>query len=396
MPEKIHQFVVIGAGPYGLAAANRLREEGFDVHVFGEAMSFWERNMPRGMFLRSSRDASNIGALRGPLSLDAYEQAKGIKLARPTPLADFVDYGRWFQKQAIPDLDTSQVVRVSPTSHGFDVMLADGEKVQASRVMVATGLDRFTRRPDVFNRVSPLKVSHASDHDDLSVFYGQNVAVVGGGQSALESAAILNESSAAVEVIARQPEIRWLARSAQLHSLPQRAQHLLYAPTDVGPPGLSWVVATPELFRRLPKRWHDPVAYRSIRPAGAGWLVPRLKDVPLTTGTAVVRAGECGDTVKLDLSDGSSREVDHVILCTGYAINVKCYEFLDRQIVSSVKHQNGYPTLKDGFESTVPGLHFLGAASAISFGPVMRFVSGTWFTANALARHMNSGAWVRR
>ena len=39
-------------------------------------MIFWERNMPKGMFLRSSRDASNIGELEGPLSLDAYEQAK--------------------------------------------------------------------------------------------------------------------------------------------------------------------------------------------------------------------------------------------------------------------------------------------------------------------------------
>ncbi len=396
MRGKFHQFVVIGAGPYGLAAANRLRQEGYDVHVFGEAMSFWERNMPRGMFLRSSRDASNIGALNGPLSLDAYEQAKGKTLARPTPLADFIDYGRWFQQQAIPDLDTRQVVRVSGTPHGFDVMLADGEMVQANRVMVATGLDRFTRRPDVFNRVSPLHVSHASDHDDLGIFYGQNVAVIGGGQSALESAAILNESDAAVEVIARQPEIRWLARSARLHSLPKQAQNLLYAPTDVGPPGLSWVVATPELFRRLPKRWHDPIAYRSIRPAGAGWLVPRLEEVPLTTGTAVVKARECGDRVKLDLSDGSSREVDHVLLCTGYAVNVKCYEFLDRGIASSIKHQNGYPMLKGGFESSVPGLHFLGAASAISFGPVMRFVSGTWFTANALARQMKSGAGVSR
>ncbi len=85
MPDKIHQVVVIGAGPYGLAAAHRLRYEGFEVKVFGEAMSFWERSMPNGMFLRSSRDASNIGDLHGPLTIDAYERSKGIKCFETDP-----------------------------------------------------------------------------------------------------------------------------------------------------------------------------------------------------------------------------------------------------------------------------------------------------------------------
>jgi hypothetical protein len=37
-------------------------------------------------------------------------------------------------------------------------------------------------------------------------------------------------------------------------------------------------------------------------------------------------------------------------------------------------------------ESSVPGLHFLGAPAAWSFGPIMRFVSGGWYTGQALAR----------
>ncbi len=205
MPDKIHQVVVIGAGPYGLAAANRLRREGFDVKVFGEPMIFWERNMPKGMFLRSSRDASNIGELHGPLTIDAYEKAKGITVTKPTPLTDFIDYGRWFQQTAIPDLDNRHVTRVSPNAHGFDLTLQDGEMMQATRVMVATGLDRFTRRPKVYANVSPLLVSHAAEHDDLGVFDGKSVVVIGGGQSALETSAILHESGASVELLARGP-----------------------------------------------------------------------------------------------------------------------------------------------------------------------------------------------
>ena len=49
-----------------------------------------------------------------------------------------------------------------------------------------------------------------------------------------------------------------------------------------------------------------------------------------------------------------------------------------------------------GFESSVPGLHFVGAFSAASFGPVMRFVSGTPFTGRALAAHVGSRAPRRR
>ena len=396
MPDKIHQVVVIGAGPYGLAAAHRLRNEGFEVKVFGEAMSFWERSMPNGMFLRSSRDASNIGELHGPLTIEAYERSKDISVPKPTPIADFIDYGRWFQQQSVPDLDNRRVMHVSATRSGFDLTLEDREVVKTSRVIVATGLDRFARRPKVFANSSPAFVSHAADHSDLGVFEGKKVIVVGSGQSALESAAILHESGSDVEVIARAPQVRWLSRSARLHSLSPQMQRLLYAPTDVGPPGLSWIVAKPEIFRRLPKRWHDPIAYRSIRPAGAGWLVPRLVDVPITTGRVIINLTEESGQLEIKLSDGDTRQVDHVLLATGYAINVNCYEFLDREIIAELKHQDGYPTLRDGFESSVPGLHFLGAAAATSFGPVMRFVSGTWYTTDALARYMKPRVKVVR
>jgi hypothetical protein len=42
--------------------------------------------------------------------------------------------------------------------------------------------------------------------------------------------------------------------------------------------------------------------------------------------------------------------------------------------------------LKRGMESSVPRLHFLGAPAARSFGPVMRFVAGSWFSSKAIAK----------
>jgi len=47
----------------------------------------------------------------------------------------------------------------------------------------------------------------------------------------------------------------------------------------------------------------------------------------------------------------------------------------------------GYPVLNRGFESSVRGLYFVGAAGAYSFGPLCRFVAGTPYTARTLARH---------
>jgi hypothetical protein len=46
------------------------------------------------------------------------------------------------------------------------------------------------------------------------------------------------------------------------------------------------------------------------------------------------------------------------------------------------------PALSATFESSVPGLHFVGQAAAETFGPVMRFVYGTDFTSRRLTKHI--------
>ena len=111
--------VVIGAGPYGLAAAAHLREGGVDVRVFGAPMSFWKEHMPSGMLLRSPWGASHIGDPSGPLSLDAFERERGSGIARPIPLADFVAYGHWFQRRVLSDIDPRKVERVDAIGDGF-------------------------------------------------------------------------------------------------------------------------------------------------------------------------------------------------------------------------------------------------------------------------------------
>ncbi|HYR83153.1 MAG TPA: FAD-dependent oxidoreductase [Terriglobia bacterium] len=383
-------IAIIGAGPYGLSAAAYLRTvKGLDVHTFGEPMSFWERNMPKGMLLRSGWAASQIADPNESLTMEAYQAASRTHFSTPVPLHHFVDYGLWYQRQAAPGLDQRKIARVESDSKGFRLMLQDGETILASRLVVAAGIGSFTWRPPEFAGLPCSLVSHTSEHREFRRFAGKQVLVIGSGQSALESAALLHESGAEVEIVARAPQIRWLgglvSRTMQ-HGLGPTISKLLYAPTDVGPAGISQVVARPDLVRRMPRSIQDWLRKRSIRPAGARWLVARLQNVPINLGRSIVSAAAMGERIRVQLNDGSERTFDHVLLGTGYRVDVSKYDFLAPKLAQSISRFQGYPQLKEGFESSVPRLHFLGAPAIWSFGPLMQFVVGTHYSSRALLR----------
>ncbi|MFB3819068.1 MAG: FAD-dependent oxidoreductase [Candidatus Methylomirabilales bacterium] len=379
---------VVGAGPYGLAAVAHLRAAGFRVHAFGRPMEFWERHMPEGMLLRSALEASQIADPHGTLTLGAFAAQRGAPCSSPLPLADFLDYARWYQRRAVPDIDPRQVQQISRTDGGFGLKLEDGERLRAARVVVATGIQGFAVVPAVFAGLPAHLVSHTSAHTSLRGFAGRRVVVVGGGQSALESAALLAERGAEVELVVRAPLVRWLGRGDWLRRRHPVIRHLFYPPTDVGPPGLNQIVARPDLFRRLPPPLQERIAYRSIRPAAAGWLRPRMAGVRFTTGRAVTHAAPGGGRIRLALSDGTVRDVHHVLLGTGYRVDVAQLPVLAPAIVARLARVNGYPVLGPGLRSSEAGLYFLGAPAAHSFGPLMRFVSGTGYAARALTRHV--------
>lgn len=391
---------VIGAGPYGLSATAHLRTiKGLDVQTFGEPMSFWERNMPVGMLLRSGWAATHLADPDQTLTLEQYQAASSRRFSTPVPLDCFIDYGRWFQRQAAPDLDRRKIVQVERKAKGFRLLFETGETVIAGRVVVAAGIGSFAWRPAEFAGLPNSLVSHTSEHRELRAFAGKEILVIGGGQSALESAALLHEFGAAVQIVARTRQIRWLggvvSRTFQ-HGLGPAVSKLLYAPTDVGPAGISQVVARPDLVRQLPRSIQDWLRKRSIRPAGARWLVARLQDVPMKLGRSVVSAACVGEQVRIRLDDGSSPLVDHVVLGTGYRVDASKYDFFSPELAKAIDCFQGYPRLKEGLESSVHGLHFLGAPAIWSFGALMQFVVGTHYASRALLRCVAGKAAVRR
>jgi hypothetical protein len=116
----------------------------------------------------------------------------------------------------------------------------------------------------------------------------------------------------------------------------------------------------------------------------------------MSLGRTVVSAARVGDRIKVRLDGGSERTVDHVLLGTGYQVDVSKYDFLSPELAKAISCFQGYPRLTQGLEASVPGLHFVGAPAMWSFGALMRFVVGTHYASSALTRYVARKAEVSR
>ena len=90
--------------------------------------------------------------------------------------------------------------------------------------------------------------------------------------------------------------------------------------------------------------------------------------------------------------EGEAKRYDHVLLSTGYRIDIARLGFLAPELLRRIRCADGSPVLATGFESTVRGLHFVGSNAVYSFGPLMRFVAGTRYA----ARHLTQAVVARR
>ncbi len=256
----------------------------------------------------------------------------------------------------------------------------------ARRVVIAGGIQPFAYRPLMFERLPASLVTHTSEQRDFGKFRNKEVLVIGAGQSAFETAVFLHEAGASVEILIRNSSLHWLRHTSWKHA--KAVAWMFYGRADVGPAGISLLVQRPNWFRRLPRGVQSWWGKRAIRPAVSQRLEICVRDIPIHTGRFVVQARVEGERLRVRLNDGSERIVDHVVLGTGYRINVALYPFLSSELLDNLERVDGYPRLDAGFESSLAGLHFLGAPAAWSFGPLMRFVAGTEFAAPALSRRI--------
>lgn len=385
---------IVGAGPYGLSLAAHLSAAGVPYRQFGVPMKLWRTAMPRGMYLKSQGFASNLSDTSQAMTLEAFCSATGRTYGSygvPVPLETFVAYGRWFQAQLSLPVEESLVISVTRDAEGFALTVGDGERLSARAVVLAVGVEHFAHLPSPFAELPRTLCGHSSAYTDPAAFKGRKVIVIGAGQSALESAALLHENGADVQVLARGPRLAWNGEPLA----PDRplAQRLREPEAGLGSGWATWFYSNhPDLFRRLPPASRVQRARTALGPAGACWLRARVEGkFPVRCGHAVTAATPDGDGVRLTVAaDGTRKELtaDHVIAATGYRGDLARLDFLGADIRSALRTLSGSALVGRGYQSSVPGLYAVGPLVAPSFGPVMRFVYGARHAALAVTRQL--------
>src|SRR5262249_22767868 len=108
--------------------------------------------------------------------------------------------------------------------------------------------------------------------------------------------------------------------------------------------------------------------------------------VPMVFEREIASAAPAGPGVRVILDDGTACCADHVVLGTGFRVDVARYPFLSRELLPDLDLVGGYPRLGPGLESSVPGMHFVGGWVAFGFGPLVGLGGGSGAGAPAITR----------
>jgi len=390
---------IVGAGPYGLSIAAHLKARGVDFRVFGNPMHTWLTHMPKGMHLKSEGFASSLYDPNSTFTLEVYCKEKGIPYSTvglPVPLEVFSAYGLEFQKRFVPELENKLVTSLRRCTDGFQIGLEDGQKISARRVVMAIGLTHYSYTPPNLAALPEQFLTHSSRHRTVDKFSGREVAVIGAGASALDLAALLHQAGARVQVIARKSTIRF-------HDPPEKVEPSFFDQlrnpiTGIGP-GWKLFLCTnaPLVFHKMPQEFRLDKVRRILGPAPC-WFTKEqvVGKVGLNVGVNVTEVKVQNGKVNLELSDSTGAKkaltADHVIAATGYKVDLRRLAFMDSDLYSRLQSVENTPVLSSNFESSVPGLYFVGASAANSFGPLLRFAFGAGFTAHRLSKHLARSA----
>jgi len=386
---------IVGAGPYGLSLAAHLRHAGVSVRQFGQPMGLWQHKMPRGMYLKSQGFASNLSDPRRTHTLEKFCAVTGRPYApygKPVSLETFLAYGTWFRRELVPNIEEVLVKDITQRGVGYDLTLADGNVASARAVVVATGVEHFAAMPETLSKLPKAVCTHASEHEDLGKLSGRDVIVVGAGQSALETATLLHESGTKVRVIVRAPQVIW--NGAQLPGRRPLWERLREPESGLGSGWGTWFYSTkPAVYRHLPEPVRVGRARTALGPAGAWWLRSRVEGkFPVLLNHEIHAAEATGPCVRLGVKVNGKHDVelaaDHVIAGTGYRPDLDRLRFLNEPLRSRIDTLAGTPRVGADFQSSVPGLYFIGPLVAPTFGPVMRFVYGSDFAVRSVSRRL--------
>ncbi|WP_044640117.1 NAD(P)-binding domain-containing protein [Risungbinella massiliensis] len=355
--------IIIGSGPYGISLAAHGVANQLDYKLLGYPMDFWKNQMPQDMFIRTPHDFVSFSDARDELTIHQFAQETGTELVTPLPRPIFVKYAMWFARKSGVEFTPELVTSVQSHGEHYEVITESGQTFTTKNVIIATGVEHYKYIPEMFKNLPSSLVSHTSGYLNFTQFSGKTVAVIGSGQSAWEAAGLLYRKGANVELIYRRESANYAGGIADEIAL-----------RDLG-----------DVFYQLPIQEKEPEWGQSPESV-AHFLKPYVDGiVPVTGDTTILKAEETEEgKLRLHLSNGSQREVDHVISASGFKINVEKVPFFQQDLLERITREQGYdqfPLLNETFESSVPGLYFAGPLSSHSHGPTFRFILGLRKTA---------------
>jgi hypothetical protein len=386
----LHDIAIIGAGPYGLSIAAHLTQSGRRFRIFGVPMQTWRERMPAGMRLKSDGFASSLYDPSGEFPFSRFCQDRGIPyspLGLPVELQAFCDYGLEFQRRYVPMLEPTSVESVNYSRSGFELALSNGEKAEFRDVICAVGVMPYARMaPQALEGLPSSLLSHSSEYGDLSRFAGKKVAVIGGGASATDCAALMAQAGAIAHLLTRR-EYFIFNDPPGPRTLMER---ILFPATTIGRGWRSLLCErAPLLFHAMPEEFRVTAIQRHLGPAPCWFMRDAVEGLVTTHFNAQITAASvCDGKVALAITERgvpAALEVDHVIAATGYKVDLRRLTFLGTKLREEIQLVDQAPVLTRNFESSRRGLYFVGPSSAIAFGPLVRFACGAEFTSRRLA-----------
>jgi thioredoxin reductase (NADPH) len=202
---QVRDLVIIGAGPAGLAAAVYGASEGLDVLVV-------ESTAPGGQAGASSKIENYLGFPTGVSGRDLAARATNQALK----------FGTHLMVGSAKRLDCDR------KPYGIDV--GDGQRLPARAVIIATGAEYRRLAIDNLSRFDGAGVYYAATHMEAQLCAGDEVVVVGGGNSAGQAAVFLAESARRVHMVIRSGGLadtmsRYLIRRIEDHPAIERHVH---------------------------------------------------------------------------------------------------------------------------------------------------------------------------
>jgi cation diffusion facilitator CzcD-associated flavoprotein CzcO len=374
-------FLIIGAGPFGLAMAAYAKQNNIDHLVVGRPMDFWKSNMPKGMFLRSGLDW-HLDPLETH-TIENYLESSKIPpdAVEPMPVDFYLDYVQWFMEQKVlePIEDFVKQLNWSPRKQmPFEATMETGEAIQAMRVLLAIGFRYFKNIPEELAKIVPAGFfSHTCDLVEFDSLKGKRCLIIGGRQSAFEWAALIHEAGAASVHVSHRQDTPAFTKSD-------------WSWTEQMIKGLD---KDPGSFRKLSPEEREEINQRfwaEGRSKLEPWLWPRInkETIKIWPKTKVVKCDELptGD-LEITLSGGQTFVVDHVVFATGYKVNMGNVPFLAKgNLLDKLKTKDGFPVLDEHFQTNIPGLFATSMAATRDFGAFFAFT----VSVNASAKTIGS------